>query len=151
MSIIARSETAPPAPSGYRWRNQQTTEPATFTPGDERERITALSRSLTVAALEVLDGNRPAHQLARWTTYDIVEKLRRRAELIQRRRSMEPAAATVQAIHRHSEVLRQRVCQVADGIYEVALVVQDESRVRAVVLRVERPERAWRITVLEIG
>lgn len=152
MSIIARSEATPHRPSGYVWRSQQRATPApAFAPGDERERVTALSRSIAVAALEVLQGTRPAQQLARWTTQEIVDKLRRRADLMQQRRLLEPAGAPVHAAHQHSEVLRQRVCHVDDGIYEVALVVRDDARTRAVVLRVERPERAWRITVLDIG
>lgn len=152
MSIIARSETAPHKPAGYVWRSQQRGSAApTFAPGDEHERITALSRAMAVAALEVLQGTRPAQQLARWSTPEIVDKLRRRAELMVQRRLMEPTGAPVHAAHQHSEVLRQRVCPVNDGIYEVALVVRDDARTRAVVLRLERPERAWRITVLEIG
>ncbi|MDO4254151.1 MAG: Rv3235 family protein [Kocuria sp.] len=151
MSTIARGEATPTPHPRYVWRQKQRAAPTTFPPGHERERITALSRSIAVAALEVLDGIRPAQQLGRWTTQEIVDKLRRRAELVQQRRKIEPTSSPVQANHRNSEVLRQRVCHVADGVYEIALVVRDDSRSRAVVVRVERPERAWCVTVLEIG
>ena len=40
---------------------------------------------------------------------------------------------------------------VGDGIYEASLVICDDARSRAVVVRAERQEQAWRITVLEIG
>lgn len=151
MSAIAHNESAPSPQPRYVWRNHQRKTSSTFSVGNERERVVALSRSIAVAAIEVLHGTRPAQQLARWSTPEIVEKMRRRAELIQHRRAMEPAEAPIHATHRHSEVLRQRVCKVATGVYEVALVIRDDCRSRAVVVRVEQPERAWRITVLEIG
>lgn len=122
-----------------------------MSPGTERERAGALTRAIGVAAVEVLAGARPASQLARWAEPEIVEKLRRRAALLQRRRELEPEQAPVHRVHQHSEVLSQRVCCVDDGVYEVALVVRDDARTRAVVLRAERPQRAWVITVLEVG
>lgn len=150
MSMTARSATVPHKGHGYIWRSDQRAAP-TFSPGTERERVSALTRAVTVAALEVLAGSRPASQLMRWTSAEIVEKLRRRAEVLKYRRLAEPAQAPVHAAHRHAEVLRQRVCHVAEGVYEVALVIRDDSRTRAVVLRAERPQNAWLVTVLEIG
>ncbi|KAA9395584.1 hypothetical protein FCK90_00720 [Kocuria coralli] len=150
MSIVARNESTPRRAAGYIWRAEQRAA-QDLRPGTERERVTALTRAVTVAALEVLAGTRTAGQLLRWTTPEIVEKLRRRAELLQQRRTHEPSNTALQGVYRHSEVVRQRVCHVADGVYEVALVVRDDARTRAVVLRAERPEQAWRITILEIG
>lgn len=155
MTVAARRPSSPsPAerarpPQRYVWRAQPPQEPRA--PGAERERAAALTRAVAVAAIEVLAGTRPASQLARWAEPEIVEKLRRRAWLLQRRRELEPPEAPVHRVHQHSEVLSQRVCCVADGIYEAALVVRDASRTRAVVLRAEKPDRSWRITVLEVG
>lgn len=150
MSIFARSEAAGTQQHGYVWRGRQQAA-TTFAPGTERERVTALTRAVAVAALEVMAGTRPAAQLLRWTTPEIVDKLRRRSGVLQQRRLLEPPQAPVHATHRHSEVLRQRVCHVTEGVYEVALVIRDDARTRALVIRAERPELAWRVTVLEIG
>lgn len=150
MSIIASSEPSATRGRGYVWRGER--QGATsFSPGTERERITAMTRAVAVAALEVLAGSRSAVQLNRWVTPEIVEKLRRRAELLHQRRRLEPHNAMVQQTHRHSEVLRQRVCHVAEGAYEVALVIRDDARTRALVLRAERRDLAWRVTVLDVG
>lgn len=156
MTVAARRSSSPsPAerarrPQRYVWRGQSPHEESSA-PGTERERAAALTRAVAVAAIEVLAGARPAGQLARWAEPEIVDKLRRRAWLLQRRRELEPPEAPVHRVHQHSEVLSQRVCCVADGIYEAALVVRDASRSRAVVLRTEKQERSWRITVLEVG
>lgn len=135
----------------YVWRQQQRAAQRSITPGTERERATALIRAVAVAAVEVLAGARPAGQLSRWAEPEIVDRLHRRAVLLQRRRGLEPAEAPVHRVHQHSEVRSQRVCPVGDGIYEAALVICDDARSRAVVVRAERQEQAWRITVLEIG
>ena len=37
------------------------------------------------------------------------------------------------------------------GVYEVAAVVADLDRCRAVALRVERFDGRWRVTALEVG
>ncbi|MCY1683130.1 UNVERIFIED_CONTAM: Rv3235 family protein [Kocuria sp. CPCC 205295] len=142
---------APGTARPYVWRQQQRTAPRPSAPGTERERATALIRAVAVAAVEVLAGARPARQLARWAEPEIVDRLHRRAVLLQRRRALEPAEAPVHRVHQHSEVRSQRVCAVDAGIYEAALVICDDARSRAVVVRAERQEQAWRITVLEVG
>ncbi|WP_144793234.1 Rv3235 family protein [Kocuria palustris] len=150
-----RSGDRPPAPPGtarpYVWRGQQRAQEARTAPGTERERAAALTRAVAVAAVEVLAGARPAAQLTRWVEPEIVERLHRRCVLLQRRRRLEPPEAPVHRVHQHSEVLGQRVCAVAEGIYEAALVIRDDARSRAVVVRAERSEHSWRVTVLEIG
>jgi hypothetical protein len=44
-----------------------------------------------------------------------------------------------------------RASDVTADIYEASAVVVDETRARAVALRLERNNKVWRITVLEIG
>lgn len=141
----------PGAARPYVWRQHQRASHAPTAPGTQRERATALIRAVAVAAVEVLAGARPAGQLARWVEPEIVDRLHRRAALLQQRRRLEPDDAPVHRVHQHSEVRGLRVCAVDDGLYEAALVVCDDARSRAVVVRAELTEGAWRITVLEIG
>ena len=59
--------------------------------------------------------------------------------------------AALQELHRNPHVRRCRVCRVGRGVYEVALVVVEPRRSRAVAMRVERLGRGWSVTQLEVG
>lgn len=109
-----------------------------------------LARSVGQAAIEALAGIRPVHQLARWLDPENFDKLCRRAELTRTMGggSAHPVAA---GPHRNPVVTAARICPVAAGIYEAALVVVEQKKVRAVALRVERRRGLWKVTALEIG
>lgn len=144
-----RARPAPPtAPGGYTWG-------ATRVLGqdaeDELGRVTALARSIGQAAVEVLGGSRPAAQLSRWTTPEIVERFQQRAEMLRLLQEQFEAKTALQELHRNPHVRRCRVCRVDRGVYEVALVVVEPRRSRAVALRVERRGRGWSVTQLEVG
>ena len=64
------------------------------------------------------------------------------------RQSLSPSAA---GVHRNPAVRSVRASEVTSDIYEASAVVVDERRARAVALRLERNNKVWRITVLEIG
>jgi hypothetical protein len=138
----------PTAPGGYTWG-------ATRTVGDdvhdELGRVTALARSIGQAAVEVLGGSRPAAQLARWTTPEIVQRFQQRAEMLRLLQEQFEGKAQLQELHRNPHVRRCRVCRVDRGVYEVALVVAEPRRSRAVAMRVERLGRGWSVTQLEVG
>ncbi|MCD1145738.1 Rv3235 family protein [Kocuria sp. LUK] len=138
----------PTAPGGYRWGAART---VTAGPGDEQSRVTALARSIGQAAVEVLGGSRPAAQLARWTTPEIVQRFQLRAEMLRLLQEQFENKPQLQELHRNPHVRRCRACRVRPGVYEVALVVDEPRRARAVALRVERLGRGWCVTELEVG
>ncbi|MEX5235439.1 Rv3235 family protein [Kocuria arenosa] len=144
-----RTRPAPPtAPGGYTWG---ATRVLGHDAEDELGRVTALARSIGQAAVEVLGGNRPAAQLSRWTTPEIVERFQQRADMLRLLQEQFEGKAALQELHRNPHVRRCRVCRVDRGIYEVALVVVEPRRSRAVAMRVERLGRGWSVTQLEVG
>ncbi|MFI7586668.1 Rv3235 family protein [Spongisporangium articulatum] len=99
-----------------------------------------------ITALEVAHGSRPASQLVRWVTPSIQEMLQRRGALAVRLR---PAPAGV--VRSRLRVRAVRACRLAPDLSEVAAVVQDGDRVRAVAMRLEGLGYRWRVTALQIG
>lgn len=119
-------------------------------PVDHLTDVRAITRSTVQAAMEVLAGIRPIHQLARRLDPRCLAALQHRAALIRRElnRTANPALAR---LHRNSTVRSVRVCEVSDGIYEASAVVVDDVRARAVAVRLERSKQVWRVTELVIG
>lgn len=100
---------------------------------------------LAQAAVEVMTGTRPPGQLRRWTSDDVYAALRRGAA---RHRVAEPARAT-RLRPRRTVVRAIRVGQPADGVAEVAAVVDDGRRAHALALRLEGADGRWRCTRLD--
>ncbi|SDL88948.1 hypothetical protein SAMN04487916_11712 [Arthrobacter sp. ov407] len=116
---------------------------------DEAGEICTISRNTVQAAIEVLAGTRPAQQLSRRLDPRCLAALQHRAALT--RRVASGSSPTAGRLHRNPSVRSVRACRVSDDVYEASAVVVEESRVRAVALRLERGTSAWRVTVLEIG
>ncbi|GEL95130.1 Rv3235 family protein [Cellulomonas composti] len=103
-----------------------------------------IAGTLAHGVVEVLVGRRNAAQLARWVSPGVFDALRARATVSAR--TLGPRLAG------RAPVLRSvRVCPIAPGVVEAAVVVDDGARVRAVALRLEVHRGAWRATVLEVG
>lgn len=117
---------------------------------DETAEVRAVARGTVQAAMEVLAGIRPVHQLARRLDPRCLGNLQHRASLIRREitRTGNPALAR---LHRNSIVRSVRVCEVAEGVFEASAVVVDDVRARAVAVRLERSKQVWRVTELVIG
>jgi Family of unknown function (DUF6459) len=117
---------------------------------DEKSEVTVITRSTVQAAMEVLAGIRPVHQLARRLDPRCLAVLQHRAALIRREqaRSTSPALGR---LHKNSVVRSVRVCAVAAGVYEASAVVVDDVRARAVAVRLEQGNQVWRVTELVIG
>ena len=117
---------------------------------DENAEIRTITRNTVQAAMEVLAGIRPVHQLARRLDPRCLAALQHRASLIRRElaRSASPSLAR---LHKNSVVRSVRVCEVAPGIYEASAVVVDDVRARAVAVRLERSKQIWRVTELVVG
>jgi hypothetical protein len=116
---------------------------------DETREVCAVARGTVQAAIEVLAGTRPVHQLARRLDPRCLASLQHRAELT--RRAVQAPAGGIPRLHRNPAVTSVRACEVSAGIYEASAVVVDELRVRAVAMRLERSHQVWRVTALEIG
>ncbi|WP_426225454.1 Rv3235 family protein [Pseudarthrobacter sp. DSP2-3-2b1] len=130
--------------------------PAPAAPGpplraaDESSEILAITRSTVQAAMEVLAGIRPVHQLARRLDPRCLAALQHRAALIRREQSR-TASPLLARLHKNSIVRSVRACEVAPGIYEASAVVVDDVRARAVAVRLERSKQVWRVTEFMIG
>ena len=117
---------------------------------DETSEILAITRSTVQAAMEVLAGIRPVHQLARRLDPRCLAVLQHRAALI-RREQLRSASPSLARLHKNSMVRSVRACEVAPGIYEASAVVVDDVRARAVAVRLERSKQVWRVTELMVG
>lgn len=117
---------------------------------DESSEILALTRNTVQAAMEVLAGIRPIHQLARRLDPRCLAALQHRAALI-RREQIRSSSPVLARLHKNSVVRSVRACEVAPGIYEASAVVVDDIRARAVAVRLERSKHVWHVTEIMIG
>lgn len=117
--------------------------------GDEVREICAITGATVQAAIEVLAGTRPIHQLARRLDQRCLTVLQHRAVLTRRVAARAPRKMGL--LHRNASVRSVHACRVTADIYETSAVVVDELRVRAVAVRLERSKSVWRVTALEIG
>lgn len=131
--VAIRAESEPLGPVPKNWSSS----------AESDARIEAISRSVTMGALEVLAGVRPLQQLARWLDFEEFERLQLRTNLVRGRGQ--------DRLHRNVRILRVLVCPVSEGIYEVAVAAAETNRVRAVALRLEQRRGLWKVTALEIG
>ncbi|MFB9715086.1 Rv3235 family protein [Arthrobacter methylotrophus] len=111
---------------------------------DLDQKIRTLARSIAQAAVEVLAGTRPVQQLSRSLDPRCLSALQHRAALTR-------AHAGRSRIHRSPMVRSVHLCAVREGVYEASIVVWEEHRSRAVAMRLEGSNSAWKVTALEIG
>jgi len=96
-----------------------------------------------VCAIQAAEGLRPAGQLQRWVTSNILASLEQRASTAKRlRRGEKPAAVIV----RPRSV---RVFEAMPGVVEAAVVVAHGERTRAVTVRLEWHHHRWLATHLQ--
>jgi hypothetical protein len=97
---------------------------------------------LAQAIAEVLAGARPAGQLSRVATLDVLQLLERGAGRLGARSGARPQRPIVGSVH---------VSEPRDGIAEACAVVDTGPRKRALALRLEGSNGEWRCTALHIG
>jgi hypothetical protein len=101
----------------------------------------AFGRRLLVAAFEALSGRRPIQQLSRYLSHSVYNGLSGDLDRAKRDRVWAQPA-----------IMRSiRVCEPADGIAELAAVIQTGPRYRAVAARLEGLDGHWRCVRLQIG
>ena len=116
-------------------------EPPDFTHRAELPDPRLWAARLCQAVLEVLAGGRPVTQLLRWTSFPVYTCL---AE-------QRPSPGSRHLLARGESVRSVHVCEPADGVAEVALVVAGPDRPRAVALRLEGLNGRWVCTQLQLG
>jgi len=89
--------------------------------------------------LEVLVGDRPAYQVARWVSPALLCGLERRCPTPTSRRARRPL---LHSLH---------ISEPADSVAEVAAVISTGQRYRAVALRLEGRDGRWTVTALRVG
>jgi hypothetical protein len=112
------------------------------------------TRRLTQAVAEVLAGARPAGQLARYATLDVLEHLERstgRLAQVSNRAAGPAAQAVARGAVMRPIVASVHVSEPADGVAEVCAVLDTGPRRRALALRLEGLDGRWRCTGLQFG
>lgn len=99
------------------------------------------------AAVEVLRGERPAAQLARWVTPQVYDQLLERGRLMREARGKQPPRPKAHP----ATVRRVRMVRLGAASAEATVILHDEGRVRAAAVRLEGRRGVWRVAVLEIG
>jgi hypothetical protein len=88
------------------------------------------------AAVEIVGGDRPASQLARWTSREVYLDLERRALLVARAGHHLPGAARVQPVR--PRVHSVHACWLGEDVAEAGVHVRYGDRSRALAARFER-------------
>ena len=117
--------------------------------GGPREVVEAWSRRFVQAALEIVGGDRPASQLARWADREVYADLQRRAWLVARAGGHVPGAARVQPVR--PRVRSVHPCVVDETTVEVSVHVTHGERSRAVAARFELRRERWTCTALDFS
>ena len=111
---------------------------AVRTPRDELDDPLPRAAMLTRALLEAINGTRPARQLARWVSPDVLTIL----QSMIASRAARPAAGP-------SALRRVLVCEPAPGVAEVTAIVQRGERAEALAVRLEGLDGRWVVTALQ--
>ena len=107
---------------------------------------------LAQAIVEVCGGGRPVAQLLRWTSPQVFAELsdrHRPRSRIPRAGAGRPTNVRVLPRQRYDQVRSVHVCEPADGIAEVSVVVAGPQRWWALALRLEGLNGRWVATRLE--
>ena len=97
---------------------------------------------LAQAVAEVLAGARPAAQLSRVATLEVLRLLERNSGRLGARRDSPTRRPLVSSVH---------VSEPRDGVAEVCAVVDTGPRRRALAMRLEGTDGRWRCTALQVG
>jgi hypothetical protein len=147
-----RAGQVPPAARGPVGNGPGRGFPAPSDVRGEAQLVGAMAGKIGLAAVEVLAGSRPVHQLARWLAPASYEALQLRASLTQEaQRASGPGVNNVRQLHRNPLVHSVHCSAVRAGVYEASLVITEKHRIRAVAMRLEQTRGAWKVTALEIG
>lgn len=115
-----------------------------------------LAHRFAQAVVEILAGDRPAAQLSRYATLDVLDQLERAVRRWSARRATVVAPTARAAAGSAATPVRPRVTSVhlsepADGVVEACAVVTAGPRRRALAFRLEGLDGRWQCTALHTG
>lgn len=118
--------------------------------------IEVLCAGIGVALLEIFAGRRPIQHVAKWLSKECQDKVALRAQVTSRMLKQKYARTPLNhspfakniALPKPRRVRAQRI---TPTVFEVCLIMQDRSHVRAMAMRVEKVYSTWKITALEIA
>jgi hypothetical protein len=117
-----------------------------------------LAHRFAQAVVEILAGDRPAAQLSRYATLDVLDQLER----MVRRRAGRPvglvrtavggaASSAGAATAERPRVTSVHICEPVDGVTEACAVISAGPRRRALAFRLEGLDGRWQCTALRMG
>lgn len=101
------------------------------------------------ALVEVMHGARPSAQIVRWVSAEVYSAVAHRGDVAARRESARLIAGRART--RRVVVTRVQVCRPREGVAEVAVVLVDSGRVRALALRLRAKGGRWLVEALQVG
>ncbi len=133
-------------------RTEVPTAPGLASPRSRRDLDQWVAR-FAQAAVEIVGGDRPVSQLARWTTREVYGDLERRALLVARAGHHLPGTARVQPVR--PRVHSVHACLIGTQAAETSVHVRYGERSRALAARFEqhatRDSVRWVCTALEFA
>jgi len=117
-----------------------------------------LAHRFAQAVVEIMAGDRPAAQLSRYATLDVLDQLERavrrrsaHATVVARSRPSVGARGATAGVATRPRVTSVRVSEPADGVAEACAVVTAGPRRRALAFRLEGLDGRWQCTALQPG
>lgn len=97
------------------------------------------------ALVEVIDGDRPPAQLARWTSRPVFQSVTRYSQAAGRTRVRRRARTG------REQVASVRVSRPVEGAMEVSARIRCGDRFRALAARLDAVEGGWQCTAVQLG
>jgi hypothetical protein len=116
-----------------------------------RRQLESWSRRYAQAVVEIVNGDRPASQLVRWTSPRVYEELSRRAQIVARAGVHQAGLGRGRRPVVRPAVQNVRTCFINPGVAEVSVHVRYGDRSRAIAARFEHHDTRWICTALEFA
>ena len=116
-----------------------------------RRQLESWSHRYAQAAVEIVNGDRPASQLVRWTSPRVHEELSRRAQVVAQAGVHQAGLGRGRRPVVRPAVQKVRICFISPGVAEVAVRVRYGERSRALAARFEHTNNRWLCTALEFA
>ncbi|MGD9960417.1 Rv3235 family protein [Nocardioides sp.] len=116
-----------------------------------KRQLESWARRYAQAAVEIVNGDRPASQLVRWTSPRVHEELTRRAQIVARAGVHQAGLGRGRRPVVRPAVQSLRSCFISPVIAEVSIHVRHGQRSRALAARFEHRNQKWICTALEFA
>lgn len=116
-----------------------------------RRQLQTWSRRYAQAVVEIVNGDRPASQLVRWTAPRVYDELVRRAQIVGRAGVHQAGLGRGRRPVVRPAVHNVRTCFIGTGVAEVSIHVRHGTRSRALAARFEHVGNRWLCTALEFA